>query len=218
MGSLPPDAPAGSALVGFPFFDSDTGGEEPIAEKLQAFLAAGEPPLVFTLGSVAVAAAGRFYEDARSISRALGRRAIMLTGEAGASHIEDDCLFMGYAPHSQLFPRAAAVIHHGGIGTTGQALRAGRPQVVVPHFGDQFDNAARLGRLGLAATIRREAFGPDLGVEVIGACLTDAVMMQRGRRSAEAISSEDGAGTAASYLSSLRDGNRRAASRAVASS
>lgn len=194
---LPPDAPVDARLVGFPFFDSETGSAEPVAPDLARFMDAGDMPLVFTLGSVAVVAAGSFYDEARAAARMVGRRAIMLTGEPGPARIEDGCLSIGYAPHSAIFARAAAIVHHGGIGTTGQALRAGRPQIVVPHFGDQIDNAARLRRRGVAAIIDRRQFERSHAAQVIEDVLGDARMAEASRQAAEIIAREDGAADAA---------------------
>ena len=64
----------------------------------------------------------------------------------------------GYIPFSQLLPRAAALVHHGGIGTTAQALAAGIPQLIMPMSHDQPDNAARVQRLGVGRSLRPKAF------------------------------------------------------------
>jgi UDP:flavonoid glycosyltransferase YjiC (YdhE family) len=197
LGGLPPDTPASAILTGFPFFDSQTGAEEAIPAELEDFLADGDPPLVFTLGSVAVEAAGKFYEQAAAAARTLGKRAVMLTGKPGDPRIEGGCLFMDYAPHSALFPRAAAVVHHGGIGTSGQALRAGRPQIVVPHFGDQFDNAARLQHVGCANTIRRGQFEAAAVAAVINVLLGNPKLSDAARAAAAIVADEDGETVAA---------------------
>jgi rhamnosyltransferase subunit B len=203
MGALPPDAPRNAAITGFPFFDSESGGEDALAPELTAFLRMGDPPLIFTLGSFAVASAGRFYEEAAAASRMLGRRALMLTGQPGAPRLDGDCLFMNYAPHSAVFRHAAAVIHHGGIGTTGQALRAGRVQIVVPHFADQFDNAARLHSAGIGMTVKRERFERVLVASVISRVLSTPDMTSAAQRAARTIAGEDGAGDAAHHIASL---------------
>jgi len=203
LGALPPDAPGNAALVGFPFFDSESGADDVLPPELQAFLDEGDAPLVFTLGSVAVASAGRFYEEAAAASRAKGKRALMLTGQPGPPRLDGDCLFMSYAPHSAVFPRAAAVVHHGGIGTTGQALRAGCVQIVVPHFGDQFDNAARLQRAGLGLSIRREQFERTVAADAISRALSAPNITDAAQRAAETIAREDGAAAAARSIASL---------------
>ena len=84
---------------------------------------------------------------------AAGVDAIEALGQALQMLRRNSLAVIGYASHALLFPRAAAVIHHGGIGTTAQALRAGAPQLVCPVLGDQFDNADRLRRLGVATVV-----------------------------------------------------------------
>ena len=204
LGALPPDVSPDAALVGFPFFDSENGADEGIAPDLNSFLRDGEPPLVFTLGSLAVASPGRFYEEAAQASRALGRRALMLTGRLEPARREGDILFMGYAAHSAVFPHAAAIIHHGGIGTVGQALRAGRPQIVVPHFGDQFDNAVRLQMAGLGVTLGRDRFNARDAAAAIASALMDPAMADAARHAAAIIECEDGADQAARRIARLR--------------
>lgn len=203
LSPLPPDAPSNAALVGFPFFDSENGTESELAPELASFLSEGEPPLIFTLGSFAVASAGNFYEEAALAARALNMRAVMLTGKPGPPRLDDQCLFMNYAPHSAVFPHAAAIIHHGGIGTTGQALRAGRPQLIIPHFGDQFDNAARLQAAVLALTASREEFDRTLGASTISRLLTDRAIANAANRAARKITSEDGGMEAARRIVNL---------------
>ena len=149
-------APGRATLTGFPWFDRNEDGTAALDPELAAFLDAGAPPLVVSLGSFIPYSGTGLYARAAAVARDLGLRAVLLTGETGVPE-SADVLVRRYAPHSLLFPRAAAAIHHGGIGTTGQALRSGRPQLVVPFMGDQFDNAARVARLG-----EREAGGASL--------------------------------------------------------
>lgn len=157
LGDVRSDYPRPTLLAGFTLFDSDDGGCARLAPALEDFLAAGAPPLVFTLGSLLVNDPGSFYRESAAAARLAGQRAVLLVGEdalAAHAHLRSDGVHVAaYAPHSLLFPRAAAIVHHGGIGTMAQALRAGRPQLVVPHFADQPDNAARAVRLGLARSL-----------------------------------------------------------------
>jgi rhamnosyltransferase subunit B len=122
-------------------------------------LDAGEPPIVFTLGSAAVMAPGQFYEESITAARTLNRRAVLLIGKnAPPAQLPDSMIAVNYAPYSQIFPRACAIAHQGGIGTTAQALRAGRPTLVMPYSIDQPDNAARVRRLGTSRTISRQQY------------------------------------------------------------
>jgi UDP:flavonoid glycosyltransferase YjiC (YdhE family) len=147
FGCPQPDWPANVRLTGFPLFDESSTREIP--EALAHFLNAGEPPIVFTAGS-AMRQAPEFFRMAIEACEALGRRGALVTRYAeqlpaplapGVQHFE-------YIPFSQILPRAAAFVHHGGIGTTAQAFAAGVPQFVTPFNHDQPDNAERVRRLG----------------------------------------------------------------------
>jgi UDP:flavonoid glycosyltransferase YjiC (YdhE family) len=147
FGCPQPDWPANVRLTGFPLFDESSTREMP--GELARFLDAGEPPVVFTAGS-AMRQAPEFFRMAVEACAALGRRGALITRYAeqlpatlpeGVAHFE-------YIPFSQILPRAAAFVHHGGIGTTAQAFAAGVPQFVTPFNHDQPDNAERVRRLG----------------------------------------------------------------------
>jgi UDP:flavonoid glycosyltransferase YjiC (YdhE family) len=143
------DWPENTLACGFPFLDSDIGGGG-LDPALEAFLDAGTPPVVFTLGSAAVMIAGDFFRNAAASVKGHGVRAVLLAGP-GAKELADlpnGVEAFESAPYHALFPRCAAVVHSGGIGTTAQALRAGIPQMIVPFAHDQYDNAARIARLG----------------------------------------------------------------------
>jgi vancomycin aglycone glucosyltransferase len=120
-----------------------------LPDDLERFLADGEPPIYFGLGSMTASA-----ETARlfvSAARALGRRAVLLKGwaELELDDLRADCTLIGDVSHQTLFPRVAAIVHHGGAGTTTAAARAGRPQVVIPHLYDQHYHAHRVRELGI---------------------------------------------------------------------
>ncbi len=150
-----PDWPAQVVQTGFPFFSQP--GRPGTMEKLEAFLAAGEPPVVFTLGSTAVHIGRDFYQSADAAARMLGRRAILLMGKNPVpSALGSHGLALDYVPLGSVLPHAAAVVHHGGIGSCAEALRAGIPSLIVPFGFDQPDNAERLRRLGVARILRRD--------------------------------------------------------------
>jgi len=155
MGRRQADWPSNVSLTGFVFY-GDSSADMP-ADLLE-FLDAGDPPVVFTLGSSAVGAAPAraFYEESAKAAASLGRRAVMLVGKEPAnrpSTMPTGTIAVEYAPHATLFARASAVVHHGGVGTTGQALRAGHPMLVVPHAHDQPNNAFRVKNLGVARVL-----------------------------------------------------------------
>ncbi|MFG0320161.1 MAG: glycosyltransferase, partial [Planctomycetota bacterium JB042] len=132
-----------------------------------------------------------------------GRRGVLLTGKAANVPGErpDGVIARDYAPFSLLLPRGAATVHHGGIGSTSQALRAGRPSVVVPHAHDQFNNAVHAVRLGVAAMVRRGRLDVDRLVRALRAVLDDPAVAARAATLGERLRSEpSGAEVAADLL------------------
>ncbi len=121
----------------------------PLPDELERFLAAGEPPIYFGFGSMR-ASAGKGELLVRA-ARALGQRAIIAQGWGQLAPIDGaaDCISIGEVNHELLFPRVAAIVHHGGAGTTATAARAGKPQAVVPHLYDQYYWAHRIEKLGI---------------------------------------------------------------------
>jgi rhamnosyltransferase subunit B len=153
-----PDWPTHTVQPGFVFYDGDAS----CSPELTDFLAAGEPPIVFTLGSAAVMTPGQFFQESLIAAQALGRRSVLLMGKNPRPEgLDDSCLVLDYAPYSQLFSKASAIVHQGGIGTTAQGLRSGVPTIVMPYSHDQPDNAKRLERLGTSRTIPRDQYSAD---------------------------------------------------------
>ena len=151
-----PDWPRQTTLTGFPLYDA--GDAAPLAPALDDWLsesdAAGRRPVVFVAGT-GNRQGSRFFQAGADACRRLGRPGLLLTRfpeqlpdplPAGVRHAD-------YAPLSRVLPRAAAIVHHGGIGTAAEALRAGCPQIVMPMTFDQPDNAVRLERLGVARAV-----------------------------------------------------------------
>ncbi len=120
----------------------------PLPDHVEEFLASGEPPVYFGFGSM------RAAEDTARVlieaARAAGLRSMLSAGWGNLQPIDaaSDCLPIGDIAHERLFPRVAAIVHHGGAGTTTAAARAGKPQVVVPHLYDQYYWAYRVQQLG----------------------------------------------------------------------
>lgn len=210
---LPPDAPANARLVGFPIFDSQSGADEALDPALAAFLAGGAPPIVFTLGSFAVHCPGNFYAEAAAAARALGGRAVLLTGGQDAPARDGDIFRCAYAPHSLLFPAAAAVVHHGGVGTTGQALRAGKPQLIVPHMGDQYDHGQRIERLGVGLSMKAHRFTAIRASRMIARLLDERDYAETAALIGCHVAREQGADAAAAAIAETL-GPARAPSRA----
>jgi rhamnosyltransferase subunit B len=153
-----PDWPAQALLGGFPLYDAPGPGPNP---ELEEYLADGEPHLVFSQAWL-VKDAKSYFAVSVEVARALGRRAVLLTAHPQQlpRRLPPGVRHFGFVPLSTLLPRAAAVVHHGGMGTLGQALAAGVPQVTVPVILDQFDNSRRLLRLGVSANLRSAAYRP----------------------------------------------------------
>jgi len=199
LGDPQPDWPRQTTVTGFCFHDR-LDGSEALSPGLTKFLERGPPPIVFTLGSTAVRNPGRFYEESAAAAKALGKRAVIL-GEATAS---PDVWVEPYAPYSLLFPRCEAVVCSGGIGTVGQALRAGTPFLIVPHGNDQPDNARRVGRMGVARALDRRDYRRDRAVEEIRALLADPQVRSRSAEIARRIAAELGVTAACDAIETLR--------------
>lgn len=146
------DWPANTVCTGFPRW---SGAEQQgLAPELGAFLQAGAAPIAFTPGS-AMAHGQGFFATALAACERLGRRAVLVTPfrESLPATLPPWAHHASYAPYDLLAPRAAAFVHHGGIGTCAQALAAGTPQMITPFAHDQFDNAMRLVQLGVATRV-----------------------------------------------------------------
>lgn len=191
-------------VAGHSFHDRYLDGAD-LDPALDDFLNAGAPPIVFTLGSFVARARRDFYLDCIAVAQALGRRAVLLAheGDVGAlaACLPPEVFVAAYAPHSRIFPRACAIVHHGGIGTSGQALRSGRPQVVTPFLGDQFDNAERLRRLGVARVADGRAVTPEIMARELLAL--DPRHHVSAEKHAAHIRQEDGAAVAARWIGEL---------------
>ena len=208
LGKPQPDWPANTRQPGFIFYDRDA--EHPtLPRELAVFLEAGPPPLVFTLGSAAVMDPGDFWAQSTEAARKLGRRAVLLTGKhadayANTSFGSPDLCHAGYAPYSLLFPRAAAIVHQGGVGTTAQALRAGRPMLVMPFSHDQPDNALRMRRLGVARVLPREGYTASRAARSLERLLGEPIYSERAAAARERMAGENGLRAACDALEAVQ--------------
>jgi len=197
-----PDWPRQTRITGFPLYNHQD--RQSLSPELEKFLQAGPPPIVFTLGSLVVWMPGNFYLDGAIAAQRLGYRAVLLMGKA-ADEIAPDSLPEGaiavnYVAHSAIFPRATAIVHHGGIGTTAQALRSGRPMLVVPCAYDQPDNAARLVRLGVARTIARQHCTADVMSAELKQLLSEPSYAVKAAEAGHLVQAEDGASAASDAI------------------
>ena len=186
-----PDWPESTVQTGFVFYDGQSSGTRE-EDQLRAFLDEGEPPLVFTLGSTAVNHPGSFYESSMPAVRRLGKRAILLGVPEEIGKATGDILSLPYAPYSQVFPRASVIVHQGGSGTTGRALRAGRPMLIVPYGWDQPDNAVRVERLGAALMVPRAKYAPETSVAALSRLLNEPDFTWNASIIGKKLAKEDG--------------------------
>jgi MGT family glycosyltransferase len=204
------DWPANTHVTGFPFYDRrDYLGETATPPGLLEFLAAGAPPVVFTLGSAAFWAAKDFYTESIKAARSLGVRALLLVGHKNyrpAGELPAGVAAFEYAPFGEVLPRASAIVHHGGVGTTGQCLRAGRPQLAMPFSHDQFDNGARAARLGAGRVLPRAKYNARSAERELGELLSDRSYEARAAEVGEVVRREKGAETACDLIEKMLAG------------
>ncbi len=206
-----PDWPARVDITGFPFYDKLEPGHG-LSPALARFLDAGPAPVVFTLGSSVVYDAGAFYEQSLEAVRRIGCRAVLLvgrdTGNAPTGRVPDNVFVAEYAPYSELLPRAAATVHQGGVGTTAQALRAGKPMIVVPRSHDQPDNGRRIHNLGVGRVVARSRYRADRAVRELETILKTTSYADAARATACEMEREDGVGAACEGIIRAADLNR----------
>lgn len=197
----PADWPANTLVTGYWFFDAADGWTPP--PELAAFLDAGEPPVYIGFGSMF---AGDPEEAGRAVLAALartGRRGVLAAGWGGlaATELPETVHAIDSVPHSWLFPRMAAVVHHGGVGTTAAALRAGTPSVIVPFSVDQPYWGRRVAELGVGPPPipRKRLTAGRLGA-AIATAVGDPALRERAAALGRAIRAEDGVGVAVAAI------------------
>ncbi len=200
------DWPAHTLITGFCYYDADAGNQA-LPPNLEKFVSAGEPPVVFTLGSAAVLAAGDFYEVSAQAALRLGIRAVLLIGTDPRNQMKtalpESICVAEYAPYSELFNRSAMVVHQGGVGTTAQCLRAGKPMLIMPFSHDQPDNARRMLRLKVGRVIQRGKYTPWRVARKLKQMLAAPLLAQRSSSVAQQLAGENGVRTACDALEEL---------------
>jgi len=197
-----PDWPAQVRLTGFPLYDET--GVTRLPSDLDAFLNAGEAPIAFTPGS-AMFQGRTFFEESVAACELLGKRGLLLTRhhEHLPPKLPSSVRHVEFAPFSQLLPRCAALVHHGGIGTCSQALKAGVRQLVVPHAHDQPDNAARLVRLGVARKIEVKRYRRGRIAVTLGELLKSTAVREKCKEVAERFVGDDAIGKTCDLIEQL---------------
>jgi rhamnosyltransferase subunit B len=201
-----PDWPERTKLVGF--ISHDGHERMPWPKQLEDFLNGGLPPIVFTFSSDAVLAPDLdFCNKCLFAARAAGRRAVItgltLPEEAVVPNGSQDVCFVRSASFASLFPRAAAIVHHAGIGTSAIALRAGKPMLLIPGDYAQPDIAARLEGLGVARVLPRPLFRSDTAATELGILLGSPSYARAAERVAAVVKSENGARAAGDAIEVL---------------
>jgi rhamnosyltransferase subunit B len=209
FGPPQPDWPKQTRATGFCFYDGRH--ERPMPAALTQFLDAGPPPIVFTLGSSAVWVARDFFKESIAAAKQLGRRAVLLIGGAAnfSEELPDDMIASDYAPYETLLPRACAVVHHGGVGTTAQGLLAGVPTLIVPFAFDQFDNADHARRMGTSRTLYRKHYSATPAVRELAELLDKETYAQRAMHIREQLKQENGPSRAADLIEQVLTGQTR---------
>jgi rhamnosyltransferase subunit B len=209
-----PDWPPNTRITGQVFYDGS--GRDGLSPELERFLASGPAPVVFSLGTSVVGkgtAADSFYRESLKAARILKVRSLFLVGKDPKSRLPvplpEGVTAVDHAPFSKLFPRAAAVVHQGGIGSIGHALRAGRPQLVVPFAVDQPDNAQRVQRLGGAEVLYPRQYTASRAARRLGDLLGESEYARRAGEVAGLVRSEDGVGDACDAIEELFASSRR---------
>ncbi len=175
-----------------------------LAENLQQFLNHGDEPVIFTLGSFINRDRIHLYKLINKVASSFSLRTILLVHEDEVSflktQVDNNCFVASYVRHSLIFKHCRLIIHHGGIGTSGQALRSGRPQFILPFLGDQFDNAERLKRLGVGTFSPGAAITEQRLKVAFTELLTDNTYMQTAQSLGRQVSNETGAKNAAKNI------------------
>lgn len=199
----PADWPATATVTGYWFLDRLEAWQPPNA--LSEFLARGEPPVYVGFGSIFGRDPDRVTRVVVDAIKAVGVRAILARGwgglEPGQVNLPETILQLDTAPHDWLFPRVAAVVHHGGCGTTAAGLRAGRPTIICPFFGDQPFWGGRINELGVGPVpIPQKKLTVENLSAAIHQTLADATMQTRARALGDRIRSEDGITNAVHFI------------------
>lgn len=179
-----PDWPQQSLLAGFPLYEAADEAAETatLPSDVERFLRSGEPPIVFTFGT-AMRHAASLFNTSVAACQLLGRRGLLVTryAEQLPHQLPPNVCHVPYARFSQLLPRCAALVHHGGVGTTGQGLASGVPQLIMPMGFDQPDNAARAVRLGVARQVSPRAFRPQVVARLLSELIDRPSVAERCR-------------------------------------
>lgn len=200
-----PDWPSSARIVGPVWYNGATAST--LDPDLERFLDAGPRPVVFTLGTSAVEAAGAFYEESAEALTRTGMRGVLLVGRHAenrpARPLPETIKIVDAAPHAALMPRASMVVHQCGAGTLHQAMRAGVPMLAVPHAHDQADNAWRATVLGVGRMLLPSRYRASRVADELHRLAGDASYAARAAAVASSVATEDGAEAACDAIDAL---------------
>jgi len=208
FGQRQPDWPPQTEITGFCFYDGGHNVEIPI--ELTHFLDNGAPPIVFTLGSSAVWVARDFFDESIRAAKLLGRRAVLLIGDERnlPRALPEGIIALDYVPYQTLLPRACAVVHHGGVGTTSHGLLAGVPTLIVPFAFDQSDNAEHARKVGTSRTLYRDKYLAPRVANELDELLRRPAYVRRALEVSQRLKQENGPARAADLIERVLSGTR----------
>ncbi|HTN65361.1 MAG TPA: nucleotide disphospho-sugar-binding domain-containing protein [Burkholderiaceae bacterium] len=193
------DWPRQIVLSGFPLYDH--GNTQALSPEVLRFIEAGSPPVGISAGT-ATANSHEFFQTSIAACKTAGLRAILLSpfSEHIPKNLPEGIIHVNYVPFGSLLPRLAAFVHHGGIGSTSQALRAGIPQLIRPVAYDQFDNSARAMELGVGRELLAKQYKTQNVAKVLTILTGDPAIKRRCEEVSKRFGKNDGIATAADSI------------------
>ena len=197
----PADWDESTVVTGYWFLDAPANWKPD--PELVKFLQEGSPPVYIGFGSMFIGDGKQKTEIVVEALRLAGQRSILATGWGGltADHTSKDVFVLDSVPHDWLFPKVAAIVHHGGAGTTGAALRAGKPQIICPFVGDQFFWGQRMADLGVSPSpIPQTKLTAERLADAIKYAVSDTNIRQRALSLGETVRAENGIERSVNYI------------------
>ncbi|MBK1649521.1 glycosyltransferase [Rhabdochromatium marinum] len=197
-----PAVPPNTVVTGLTWQEADFLGQAEQLQRALEFIRAGSPPILYALGGHARAHPGDYFQESIRASRALGLRTLIIASSRLHAQLPSatDVHVTSYLPYSKLFPHVQAVVHSGGIGTIGWALRHARPSLLVPQADDQFDNSHRVQSCGWARVLPRARYKAPHLSQALQATLADTAMLARLKALPPLLAVEQGASLACDHL------------------
>lgn len=197
----PADWDESSVVTGYWFLDAPANWQPD--PQLVRFLQEGSRPVYIGFGSMFIGGGKQKTEIALQALRLAGQRGILATGWGGltADNTSKDVFVLDSIPHDWLFPKVAAIIHHGGAGTTGAAIRAGKPQIICPFVGDQYFWGQRTADLSVAPSpIPQTKLTAERLADAIKYAVPNTNLQQRALSLGETIRAENGIERAVKHI------------------